>query len=192
MHYYIPVGQERGFGGAVMLVRARAEARSVIPEVRRLMLELDPAITYVRSESLQQLIDPQMRPWKIGASVFVLSGVLALIVAAIGIYSVMSYLIADRRHEIGVRLALGAVAGDIMRLLFRGSFAIAIVGIIAGQLIALMLGPFVEPLLFDTSSRDPLVFGGVGIVLLLVALCATLVPAMRARKVNPMEALRTD
>jgi ABC-type antimicrobial peptide transport system permease subunit len=192
MHYYIPAGQERSFGGSVMLVRASNDVHSIVPDVRRILLQLDPAITYVRMESLQERIDPQMRPWKIGASVFALSGVLALIVAAIGIYSVMSYLIADRRHEIGVRLALGALASDITRLVMRGSFAIAVIGIVIGQLLALSLGKLVEPLLFDTSSRDPLVFAGVGAILMLVALSATLVPALRARKVNPMEALRTE
>jgi ABC-type antimicrobial peptide transport system permease subunit len=121
-----------------------------------------------------------------------LAGVLALCVAGIGIYSITSYLIADRRREIGVRLALGATGGDIARLLFRGSVAMASVGVIAGLLIAASLGHLAEPLLFETSAREPSVFVGVALVLVMVAMLATVGPARRARRVDPVEALRAE
>jgi ABC-type antimicrobial peptide transport system permease subunit len=141
-------------------------------------------------ETVRERIDPQIRPWKLGASVFAISGLLALVVAAIGLYSVMSYLIADRQHEIGVRMALGARDADILRIVFGGSAAMAIAGVLVGETIAAALGSFVAPLLFETSARDPLVFGGVGATLVVVALVATIGPAARARRVTALEALR--
>ena len=117
---------------------------------------------------------------------------LALVVAGIGIYSVMSYLIADRRREIGVRMALGATATDIGRLVLRGSLVVALVGIAVGEAVAGLLGRFAEPLLFDTSPRDPAVFVGVAALLLAVATAATLIPVRRARRVSPVEALRAE
>src|SRR6185295_1943918 len=152
----------------------------------------DATITYINAETIRARIDPQMRPWKLGASVFAVSGMLALVVAAIGIYSVMSYLIAGRRHEIGVRLALGARTSDIVRLVFGGSLTMAIAGVVIGELIAFSLGSFVAPLLFATSAHDPVVFASVGIVIVAVAMLATLGPARRARRVSAMEALRAE
>jgi ABC-type antimicrobial peptide transport system permease subunit len=192
MHYYIPAGQEVGFGGSALIVRGADRAPGLVADVRRLLIGVDPTISYISAETIQARIEPQVRPWTLGATVFLLSGLLALVVAGIGIYSVMSYLIADRRREIGVRMALGATAQDIVRLVLRGSLLMAVVGIATGELVALLLGRLAEPLLFDTSPRDPAVFAGVAAVLLLVAMAATFLPARRARAVNPVEALRME
>ena len=102
----------------------------------------------------------------------------------------MSYLVADRRSEISVRLALGAQGGDIMRLVLRGSVLMAVVGVVLGEVLAASLGQFVAPLLFNTSPRDPIVFLGIGVLLVTVALAGTLLPALRARRVDAVEALR--
>jgi hypothetical protein len=194
MHYYIPAGQEvaLGFGGAALLVRSRDRSGTVVATARQLLSSLDETITFVNTESLRSRIDPQMRPWRLGATVFAVSGLLALVVAAIGIYSVMSYLIADRRREIGVRLALGARTSDIVRLVFGGSVTMAAAGVIIGEGIALSLGNLVAPLLFATSPRQPLVFVLVGVVLVTVAVFATIGPSRRARRVSAMEALRAE
>ena len=119
-------------------------------------------------------------------------GVLALAVAAMGLYSVMSYLVAQRTHEMGVRIALGAGDRDILALILRSSLGMAAFGVVFGLGLALASGRFVAPLLFETSPRDPGVFGGVALAMLAVALLASLVPALRARRVNPMEALRAE
>jgi putative ABC transport system permease protein len=192
MHYYIPMGQEVGFGGPTLLVRSADPDRAPVAAVRQLLSGLDHTITYVSAETIRAKIDPQMRPWKLGAAVFAVSGLLALVVAAIGIYSVMSYLIADRRHEIGVRLALGARTSDIVRLVFGGSVTMAVAGVVIGELIAISLGGLAAPLLFATSPHDPVVFAAVGGVLVTVAMLATLGPARRARRVSAMEALRAE
>ena len=192
MQYFIPFGQERGFGGTVLLVRPRGDPATIVPVIRRELTGLDPSISYVDENLLERSLDSQVRPWRLGASMFGLMGALALVVAAIGLYSVMSYLVAQRTHEIGVRMALGARGGNIVALVLRSSLGMAALGVAIGTGFALWAGRFLEPLLFDTSPRDPVVIGGVGVTLLAVAFLAGLVPAMRARRVNPMEALRGD
>ena len=123
-------------------------------KVRKLLQQLDPTIAYVDATTLQDDIDPQVRPWRLGASVFGLMGVLALLVAAVGLYSVMSYLVAQRTHELGVRIALGASGGNIVSLVLRSSVGMALLGIAIGLGLALAAGRFIEPLLFNTSARD--------------------------------------
>jgi predicted permease len=192
MHYYIPFGQEVDFGGTVLVVRAAGDPLPLGPAIRRTMIDLDGTIRYVNLATIQDAIDPQTKPWRIGAAVFVFSGVLALLVAAIGMYSVMSYLVADRTREIGVRLALGARAGDVARLILLSSVGMAAVGIAAGSLIAGAASPFVEPLLFNEHARDPVVFLGVAGVLVFVSLAAGILPMIRANRIDPLEALRVE
>lgn len=192
MHYYIPFGQEVDFGGTVLLVRPARGSNSLPTTIRRTLLDLDSTIRYVDLATIQEAIDPQTKPWRIGAAVFVLSGVLALLVAAIGMYSVMSYLVADRTREIGVRLALGAHTSDIARLILLSSVGMAAIGVATGSLVAAAASPFVEPLLFNEDSRDPVVFLAVAGVLVLVALAAGALPTLRANRIDPLEALRVE
>jgi len=193
MNYYVPLGQERGMGGTVLLVRPKpgreVEATRM---VRSLVLSIDPSISFVNTATMQQSIDPQVRPWRLGAAVFTLMGVLALVVAAVGLYSVMSYLVAQRTREIGVRLALGAQARSIVFLVLRNSVSMAAVGVAIGLVIVLWAGRFIAPLLFDTSPRDMGVLLGGAATLLAVSVLASAVPALRAKRVNPIEALRSD
>ena len=192
MHYYIPIGQEVGFGGTVLLARSTGANPALGPEIKRALVEYDASIRFVSLTTIQEAVDPQIKPWKIGATVFSLSGLLALVVAAIGIYSVMAYLVADRTHEIGVRLALGAQPGDVARLILRGSLGMAAIGVAAGSVVALAASRFVAPLLFDESPRDPVVYGIVAGVLLFVAVIAGIVPTLRANRIDPLEALRVE
>ena len=189
MHLYMPFGQEIGFGGTVLLVRA-IDPLSLGASIRQTVAALDPAIRHVSVSTLQQAIDPLTKSWRVGASVFSASGLLALIVAAIGIYSVLSYLVADRRREIGVRVALGARRWDVARLILSGSLGLAALGVAAGALAALALGAQIEPLLFDESPRDPVVFAAVACVILLMAALAGVGPSARANRIDPIVALR--
>jgi putative ABC transport system permease protein len=141
---------------------------------------------------LQDRIEPQVRPWQLGATMFTLMGGLALVVAAFGLYSVMSYLVTERTHEIGVRMALGARPADVVRLFVRGGLGLAGIGIAAGFALALAAGRLLEPPLFDTSPRDPIVFAAVGVTLTAAAALAAWLPAARARRVNPVDAMRAE
>jgi putative ABC transport system permease protein len=119
-------------------------------------------------------------------------GGLALVVAAIGLYSVIAYSVAQRTHELGVRIALGAARGDLLRLVVGEGIRFALAGIAIGTGVALIAGRWVEPLLFAESPHDPAVFAAVTATLLLAATAASAVPAMRATRVNPVTALNTD
>lgn len=192
MHFYVPYGQEVGIGGSVILVNSSGDPRTLLPGLQSALTKMDATILNVNGTTIQEQLDPQTRPWRLGAAVFAMSGILALIVAAFGIYSVMSYLIADRHHEIGVRIALGARGTDITALVLKGSLLMAAIGVAIGEMLALSLSHFVQPMLFETSAKDATVFATVGALLLMVAVVATLAPAFRARRVNPLEALRTE
>ena len=113
-----------------------------------------------------------------------------MLLATLGVYSVIAYVVTQRRQEIGVRVALGAQAGDVMRMVLRQGFALAALGLAIGTVGALFVGRLLSTFLFGVSPNDPLAFGAVILVLAAVALVASLVPALRAARVDPMTALR--
>ena len=123
---------------------------------------------------------------------FVAFGGLAVVLAGVGLYSVIAFGVAQRRQEIGIRIALGAPRGNVMRLVVRGGLRLVIAGIVTGSLIALWAGKWVATLLFRESPGDPLVYGAVAAVLVTVALVATAIPAFVASRVDPNVALRAD
>ena len=133
-----------------------------------------------------------MTSWQLGATVFVAFGVLAMLLAAIGLYSAISYNVAQRTHEMGVRRALGAQAVDVIQLVMRQGVLLGGAGIVLGGVLAWFAGSRIEPLLFKVSPRDPFVFGFVIIAMLVVALAASFVPARRAASVDPNIALRSE
>jgi ABC-type antimicrobial peptide transport system permease subunit len=117
---------------------------------------------------------------------------LALLVAAVGLYSVVAYEVAQRTREMGIRIALGAASRDVLALVVRDGVAPAVAGVVLGLGLALAASGAIASLLFDTSPRDPLVLGACAAVLLVVALLASVIPARRATRVDPMEALRAE
>jgi ABC-type antimicrobial peptide transport system permease subunit len=151
-----------------------------------------PGIAYVSGVPLRAVVAPRQRAWEFGATMFVAFGGLALVLAAIGLYSMIAYAVAQRAQEFGVRMALGASARDVMRLIMRHGLVFAAAGIAIGSLIAFWAGRWMAPLLFAQGARDPVVFVVVAAVLLVVAVAATLQPAWRATRVSPTEALRAD
>jgi predicted permease len=192
MQYYVPLGQERGFGGARLLVRPRGAPRESWPELRKALLDADPAMSAVELRLLSRGLDGEMRPVRLGMVTFGLSAVLALVVAALGLYSVMAYAVAWRTHEIGIRIALGATASQVTRLVVAGSASLAALGIALGLIIALVGRRWLEPQLFETSASDPVVLVTVACLLQAVALVAGWLPARRAARISPTEALRSD
>ena len=120
------------------------------------------------------------------------NGALALLLAAVGLYSVIAYNVAQRRQELAVRVALGAATGNVMRLVVGEGLRFAVSGAVLGGALALLAGRWVAPLLLAQSRRDPVVFGTVTGALLLVALVATAIPAIRGARVDPNTALRAE
>ena len=143
-------------------------------------------------ELLQDSLDPQIRPWRLGANMFALFGALALLVAAIGLYSVIAYLVTQRAHELGVRVALGAAQSNIVGLVVRYGVGLAAVGVAIGMLLSLNAGRWIEPLMSDPSPRNPAVCLLVAVGLLVVGLLASVVPAWRAARLDPIEVLRAE
>jgi ABC-type antimicrobial peptide transport system permease subunit len=190
-HYYLPISQYHP-EDATLFVRMKQDAAAARESVRRQLQPLMPGDAYLTATPLAEIVGEQTQSWRFGATMFLAFGGLALLLAAIGLYSVIAYEVEQRTHELGIRIALGARLGDVMRLVIGGGLRIALVGIVIGGMLALWAGRWIAPLLFDQSPRDPLVFGVVTGVLLVVALVASAVPARRAARVNPDLALRSE
>jgi ABC-type antimicrobial peptide transport system permease subunit len=141
---------------------------------------------------LQDVVNDQTRSWRLGTTLFVAFGGLAMVVAAIGLYGVIGYTIAQRMHELGMRIALGARSGHILKLVLGQGVVFAAAGATAGLLIAFLASRWIEPLLYRQSPRDPLVFIGVFTLMILVGAAASAVPALRAIRADPTRCLRTD
>ena len=192
LQYYVPIDQEeRGIGGG-LFVRVRGDAKQYAESIRRQMQKVMPGASYVTLTALDDLLGGQMRSWTLGATMFTIFGVLALLVAAVGLYSVIAYNVAQRTHELGVRVALGAQSPDVARLVVGEGIRVSLVGVAIGTAVALGAARYVGPLLFSVSPRDPVVFSVVAVTLVVVAVVASLVPAWRASRVDPSVALRSD
>ncbi|HEX5435896.1 MAG TPA: FtsX-like permease family protein [Gemmatimonadaceae bacterium] len=175
-----------------LIVRATGDPHRLVAPLRTLMRSEFPRGWTVRVTLLEAEIAPQLRPWRLGTMMFGAFGLLALVVAGVGLYSVVSYSVAQRTHEIGVRVALGARARDVVQLVLGHSVRVTLIGVGVGCVVAVAAGTLIASLLYDTSVHDPLVFGAVAAVLLAVAVLASVIPARRATRVDPMDALRAE
>ncbi|MDQ6827734.1 MAG: ABC transporter permease [Gemmatimonadota bacterium] len=191
LNYYLPIEQKNPAEGG-LFVRTRGDAASQTETVRRALQKLMPGVSYVTVTPLDDIVNPEMRPWQLGATMFAVFGGLALLVAAVGLYSVIAYNVAQRMHEMGVRVALGAQTTDVVRIVVQDGMKVAVVAVVLGAGVSLLAGRWIAPLLFETSARDPLVYGAVGSVLIAIALAASFIPGMRAARVDPSVALRAD
>jgi predicted permease len=191
LNYYMPIEQFHP-DAANLIVRVHGDARDYVETVRRTLQAEMPGSAYVITHAMREVIGPQERSWQSGATMFVAFSTLALVLAAIGLYGVIAFDVAQRTQELGVRIALGAQVGDVLRLIVGAGLRFAVVGVAVGIGIALLAGRFAAPLLFGVSARDPLVLGGVGALLLAVAAVASGIPAWRATRVDPNTALRTE
>ena len=193
--YYLPVDQYVALFNAEtrsIFVRVDGRAENFIEPLRSRIQREMPGAAYVRATPMRSVIAPQQRAWQLGATMFVAFAVLALALAAIGLYSVVAYAVAARTRELGVRIALGASLASVARQVVGHGVAFAAAGIVIGGVIALLAARWIEPLLFDAPARDPLVFATVTAILLVVALLATVRPALRAMRVDPTIALRAE
>jgi len=189
--YYIPIEQYSS-PTSMLLVRVAGRADQHAETVRKRLQPLMPGAAYVKVVPFESIVDPQMRSWQSGATMFVAFGALALSLAAVGLYSVIAYGVIQRRRELGIRIALGAPRGNVLGLVVRGGLQVVVIGICLGSVIAAGAAKRAEPLLFHESATDPAVYAGVAGVLLLVGLVATCVPAFAAARVDPNVTLRAD
>jgi predicted permease len=190
LQLYLPSSQERA--STRIVVRAAGDARALMEPVRREVQQQLPGMGFAHVSPLGFVLDSVTRQWRLGATMFTIFGLLALVLAAVGLYGVIAYDIAQRIREMGVRVALGAQATDIRRLVLWQGVRVAVIGAALGTAIAFVTVKYVEALLFHTSARDPLAFGAAFGTILVVAVLATLIPARRATRVDPVVALRSE
>ncbi len=175
-----------------LFVRSSAERATLIPMLRNQMRELDANIPVFNIQSMEQIFADSIARHRFIAFLIILFASLALILASVGIYGVLSYSVTQRNHEIGVRMALGAKSSDILRMVVSQGLKLVVIGIVTGLVAVLVLSRLLASLLFEVSATDPLTFAGVALLLTGVALMACLVPARRAAKTDPMVALRYE
>lgn len=174
------------------LVMRSDRGLSIAGAVKSAIQSASPSLPYVTVRSLDDVIAPKVRPWRLGSTVFALFGGLALALAGFGLYSTISYAVSERTHEFGVRMALGADGSNIGRLVLRQVASLTGTGIASGAIIAAVLSPRIAPLLFKTAPRDELTFAAAACALLIASALACLAPVIRAMRSDPMTALRAE
>jgi putative ABC transport system permease protein len=190
--YYLPAAQFESSLAETLLARTNGDAEAQVAALRQRLQAEVPSPAYVNVVPLARLVDPNFRAWRFGATMFVAFGALALVLSAIGLYSLIAYDVAQRTRELSVRIALGAPRARVVRMVIGRGLALVGSGLVAGTLIAMWAAPRLQALMFQQEPRDPLIFGGVAMVLLLIGLIATATPAARAARVDPAAVLRGD
>jgi putative ABC transport system permease protein len=175
-----------------LLVRTTGEPSAIVPAIARAVHDIDPAQPVSQVRSLQDWLDESAAQPRFTTTLSGVFALVALMLAAVGVYGVLSYSVAQRTQEIGVRMAIGAARAQILRLVLRGGMAWALPGIAIGLLGAFALSRVLGTLLFEVGPRDPITYSAVGVMLALVAMVACYIPAARATRIDPVIALRTE
>lgn len=189
---YLPYAQRPQDGDAFFVVRTRQAPLASLPNVRSTMQGVDADLPLAEIKTMEQVLSASLTDWRFHAILLGAFASLALFISTIGIYGVIAYSVAQRTHEIGVRMALGAEQGDILKLVIRQGFRLALIGVGIGLVVAFALTRLIASLLYGVKPADPVTFSAVSLMLVGVALLATYLPARRATKVEPMEALRYE
>jgi putative ABC transport system permease protein len=194
---YLPLEQPSGnaaapFFGYTLVARTAGDATLGVNALRESIQGSGPAIPYASVQVMRDLLGRHTRNWELGAKVFSAFGILALVLAGFGLFSVVAFTVAQRTYEFGVRTALGARPRDLLRLTLIRGVSPAVAGIGVGIVIVLAGGRLLDGLLFKESARDPAVFGVAAAILLVCAVAASLIPSIRASRVDPKIALASD
>jgi putative ABC transport system permease protein len=184
------------FPNAVLYVRMKSDPHSdpnaELSNIRSAVQSLDPAIPLDRPVTVSSLMDQMVSGSRLAAELLMGFGALALLLAAVGTYGVMSYSVSQRTQEIGIRMALGAQRGDVLRLILQNGMAMVIAGVVAGLGLSVIFTRSINSLLYGIGSFDVASFFAAAAVLIAVALVACWVPARRAMRVDPVVALRYE
>jgi predicted permease len=176
----------------VLHVRATDDPGMIAGAIRRELEGLDAAVRFANVQPLMNLILPQIQPWRVGTLIFTLFGALGLVLAAVGLYGVLSFLVAQRTREIGVRIALGASSRSVLRLVLSQGARLIAIGVAAGLTLGAMATQLFASMMFGVSPLDPLVYIATALVLATIGMFAVYVPARRATQVSAMVALRAE
>jgi predicted permease len=200
MQYFVPFSQvpvppfipnpDRGAWG--LLLRVDTDVAGVAPAIRRIIVGSRTDVPFIRVRPYSQLLDRQMRPWRLGTALLWLFSALALSVGAVGLYAAFSHAVTVRRREMAIRIAIGARPQRVVGMILREALRLAGAGIFFGWVAAFVAGRWLHSLLYDTSPADPIVLGSAATLMLAVAVLATLIPARAASRANPTALLRAE
>jgi ABC-type antimicrobial peptide transport system permease subunit len=204
-YFYVPFRQVfREDMNLAFYVRTKGDPDSALSMLRTQARAIDPNVTVFDAAPLKEFIGASLYPQKIAASLMTVLGSIAVLLAAVGLYSVMAYSVAQRTQEIGVRMALGAQPAHVLRMVVRQGLVLTVAGLVAGGALAIALGRTVASVSFTNSgmganarllgngANDPLIYVAAALFLCAVAAIASYLPARRAASVDPMQALRTE
>ncbi len=192
---YLPIPQmpqDSSIHGFYLAVRTSSDPTAIVANLRQIVRSLDPEVPLFQVRSMQEVLSESVAPRRFNMLLLAAFAGLALLLASIGIYGVMSYSVSQYTHEIGIRMALGARASDVMQLIVRQGMGLVVIGLAVGATGALALTRVMSSLLFDVKPWDPLTLTSVSVLLAAVAFAASYIPARRATRVDPMVALRYE
>jgi predicted permease len=192
MQMYFTYRQLKDLASNALVVRTSIEPMSLAASVRDVIWSIDKDQTVADIDTMEHIVSEAVARQRFSMLLLGLFAALALLLASVGIYGVMSYSVAQRTHEIGIRIALGARRADVLQMTVKQGLKLVGVGMILGLAAALLLTRLLASLLFGISATDPITFIGISLVLLAVAILANYIPALRATKVDPIIALRAQ
>jgi predicted permease len=187
----LPLAQQGASHTQRVLVRVQ-DAAAVMPLVRREVRALDASLAFFKTTTLKADLRATIAVWRMAATLTSLFGLIALLLAAVGLHGVVAYAVNQRTREIGIRMALGAQAGDVLKLILREGVVLIGIGLALGIAVALATTRLIEGFLYGVKATDPLTYALIAFLLAFVALLACWIPARRATKVDPMVALRYE
>jgi putative ABC transport system permease protein len=190
-HIYVALGQFAPIN-AVLFLRSRSDAEHLGEAVRHVVESVDPNVPVHSISSMDQIISRSVADRRFALELLGVFAAVALLLAAIGIYGVMSYAFSQRTHELGIRMALGAQRLDILRMALVEGMRIVVIGLVAGLAGAAVMMRFFQAMLFNVAPSDPITFLAASVALAGVAFFACYIPAQRATRVNPLVALREE
>jgi ABC-type antimicrobial peptide transport system permease subunit len=191
IYMYLPVLQ-RYAPDETLIGRSTGDPRALVSPLRAIVQQIDPALPLFNVRTMSQQVGGSLLPRRIAAGGAAIVGLLALLLAMIGLYGVVSYSVSRRTQEIGLRIALGASAADVRRMIVSGALGSVLVGAAVGLAAAFGATRFLRALLYGVSPLDPMTFIVVPLMLLVVAALASYLPARRATRIDPMLALRAE
>jgi len=180
------------YSGMTFMVRTRDDASAVAPAARNVIHSIDPQQPIGEVSAMESLLATSVARARFSASLLTVFSFVAMVMAAVGIYGVMSYSVLQRTHEIGVRMALGAQRFDVLKMVVKQGIVLGAIGVVAGLFVSLLATRLIASLLFEVTATDTVTFVIVSLGLFLVTLIACYVPARRATRVDPLKALRYE
>jgi ABC-type antimicrobial peptide transport system permease subunit len=189
---YVPYAQAGEPNSPFFIVHTTQDPMLIVPDVRKTLRSVAPDLPLSRLRTLEDVVAASLVDNRFSTVLLTLFGTMALLIAMVGVYGVISYSVAQRTHEIGIRVALGASRGRILRMVLSQGLRLAVVGSVLGLIASYWLTRLLSDQLYGVTSTDPVTLAGVTLVLLAVAFAACWIPARRATRVDPLIALRYE